>query len=170
VAGKYACFKCGGEPELDRVEKELEDRCPLCSVQYGLPKFHPPTEVRQFRDLEYVGRGFYAATYRATAGNLGKEYVLKVAPASVYARFGKSFEEESKAHFRVAEDSEHLVNIFDNFNEKIAFGDVAVDCHVAVLEYVKGETLQAFFDNAGADQAGDVSQLRADVVAQIDID
>lgn len=167
MAGNYACFGCGGDPTLDRVQKSLDDRCPTCGHQYGLPGYSPPTGFRsdQYRVLAYLGRGFYAATYLAVMGALDHKIVLKVAPRSVYTRFGKRFDQECRAHADVASESEHLVGITDYFDEvNVQFGEVSVDCHVAVLDYVEGESLSDVLSRGISLPSDEIAQISVDLL------
>lgn len=155
----YCCFTC---PSHDYEIKALEDLCPTCRKPYGFPKFSAPTEIGEFRDLEFLGRGFYASTYRATYGNLGDRVVLKVAPVAVYSYFGKDFAEECRLHKRVADGSEHLVGIRDMFDDDVRFGTDVIRCHVAVLNYVEGAALAKFV-------TGD-QRVSPEALAQVAID
>lgn len=109
-----------------------------------------------------LGRGFYAGTFLAESGSLGQQDVLKIAPVGVYEKFDKDFLAECRAHKEVAEASEHLVPIRDAFDASVSFGDVDIACHVAVLEYVHGQSLSEF--------ERDDAQFNARAVAQIAID
>jgi hypothetical protein len=155
----FCCFTC---PSHDYEIKTLEDLCPACQKPYGFPKFSPPVEIGEFRDLEFLGRGFYAGTYKATYGNLGDRVVLKIAPVAVYSFFGKDFAEECRLHKKVAEGSEHLVGIRDRFEADVRFGTEVISCHVAVLNYVEGASLARFV--AGDEHASPES------IAQVSID
>jgi hypothetical protein len=156
----FCCFTC---PSADYEVKTLDDLCPTCAKPYGFPKFSAPTEIGEFRDLAFLGRGFYAATYRATYGNLGDQVVLKVAPVAVYEFFGKDFAEECRLHKSVAEGSEHLVGIRDMFDAEVAFGADVVSCHVAVLNFVPGTSLAAFVSGEESTSAESIAQVAIDL-------
>lgn len=108
---------------------------------------HPPGEIAGYRIVRPLGRGFYSATYLATRGRLGHEYVLKVTPSIVYPFFSrpdyeKNFEKECQKHKEVAEGSEHIIDIIDMEPDvAVTFGDVTIECNVAMLDYVKGVSL-----------------------------
>jgi serine/threonine protein kinase len=134
-------FCCFVDPAASREERTLDEQCPECRRAYGLPLDHAPTEISDYRVVGALGRGFYAATYLAERGALGRKYVLKVVPTSIYDFFGKDFGEECRLHLDVAEHSEHLVDIVDMLGPVGAeFGDVTIDCHVAVLEASRPRT------------------------------
>jgi hypothetical protein len=156
---RFCCFTC---PSHDYEVKTLDDQCPTCQKPYGFPKYSAPAEIRDYKELEFLGRGFYASTYRATYGNLGDRVVLKVAPVAVYSFFGKDFAEECRLHKKIAEGSEHLVGIRDMFEADVQFGSETIKCHVAVLNYVEGSSLARFV--AGEEQAS------PEAIAQVSID
>lgn len=157
--GKYCCFLC---PRKDYENKSLDDQCPICGRPYGFPLNQRPVAIREYRVVEPRGRGFYAVTYLCHRGRLNKPYILKLSPKTLYSFFGKDFEEECRIHMEVAQDTEHIVPIDDYFDELVQFGDVEIKCHVAVIQFVEGESLEAYVEQTG--------NLRARSVAQIAID
>lgn len=155
----YCCFI---DPAESREERALDEQCPDCGRPYGFPLDQAPAQISDFRVTDALGRGFYAATYVAERGALGRKYVLKVVPTAVYEFFGKNFREECRLHLEVAEHSTHLVDIVDMLGPiDVTFGDVTIECHVAVLEYVEGPKLLDF--------ARDPAQP-ATAIAQVAID
>ena len=158
--GKFCCFFC---PAADYSEKSLDDSCPACGRKYGFPLFNPPAVVQNHMVIEPLGRGFYAATYVAERGALKTKSVLKVSPRNFFEFFpGKGFESECQTHAAVAEGTEHIVGIRDMFEADIIFGNTLVPCHVAELEYVKGNLL--------GDYLKQEITLSATAAAQIAID
>ena len=158
--GKYCCFCC---PAADYAEKSLDDLCPTCRRAYGFPLTNRPTEIKDYRVVRSLGRGFYAATFVAERGALGIRSVLKVSPKAFYEFFpNKDFETECRIHHTVAEGTEHIVGIRDMFDGDVNFGDVVVSCYVAELEYVDGDLLAEYL-KPGA-------RLTATAAAQIAVD
>jgi serine/threonine protein kinase len=157
-------FCCFSDPADSREERTLDEQCPECRRPYGFPLDHAPTEISEYRVVGALGRGFYAATYIAERGALGRKYVLKVVPTSIYDFFGKDFQEECRLHLDVAEHSEHLVDIIDMLGPVgVEFGDVTIDCHVAVLEYVEGPKLLDFAEDP-AQPATAIAQVSIDLL------
>lgn len=137
----YTCF---WHPKYGYGRSELADECPECGRRMDHPLTHLPDTVGNYRVTAKISRGFYAATYVAESNNfLARKVCLKVAPRAVYEMAGKDFEEECRVHLQVAEGTRHLVNITDVDQIDVAFGDEhEIPCHVAVLEYVEGSSLE----------------------------
>ena len=158
--GKFCCFCC---PDKDHSEKSLDDPCPTCGLLYGFPLFDSPVKIMDYTVVKPLSRGFYAATYVAERGALRTKSVLKTSPKEFFNFFpNKDFQNECETHSRVAEGTEHIVDIRDMFDADIAFGDTTVPCHVAELEYVNGKLL--------ADYLKPEVELTALAAAQIAID
>lgn len=159
--GKYCCFLC---PRGDFSERDLDSACPDCGHQYGFPLSAWPERIGEYRVLEARGRGFYAATYLCDRGRLGRKYILKVSPAAVYQHFRKNFQQECELHRDVAQDTEHIVAIEDFFDETIKFGETPIQCHVAVLDYVEGDSLNKYLERAEPPSAESAAQVAIDLV------
>ena len=159
MGSKYTCFL---HPQPDFSDKNLEDPCPKCGRPYGFPLHDYPGEIGSFTGLEPLNRGFYSAAYVSTDPLLGLKRVLKVCPKSIYEKFNKNFYSELKAHARMAEDTQHLVKVVNGFDADLTFGDVTLPCHVAVLEYIDGETLESILESAPAD-ARTLAQIGVDL-------
>jgi hypothetical protein len=126
---KYCCFL---HPRGDFTPRRLADPCPDCGRPFGFPLWSAPAGIRDFTVSGPIARGFYGATYEVTRGRLGRRFVLKVVPVEVYRFFGKDFERECLVHGEVSDGTDHLNDIIDFFDETLTFGDVTLDCHVAV--------------------------------------
>jgi len=156
---KYCCFLC---PKEDYSDRALEALCESCHRQLGFPLLQFPKQVGQYKVIGPLTRGFYAATYIAEFGKFREKCVLKIAPKKIYTFFPKDFEQECITHREVAAESEHVVNLTDMFDSQISFGDVTLDCHIAVLDYLKGETLEQFL-KARDFQSRTVAQIAIDL-------
>jgi serine/threonine protein kinase len=121
----------------------------------------PPRSIRDYQIERPLGRGYYAATYLAIYGALQQQCVLKVIPKKLYEEYGKDFAAECKLHAQIATESAHVVPIRNMFDARIRFGGIVVDCHVAHLDFIEGETLDELLGR------GDVPARTA---AQIAID
>lgn len=146
---KYCCFNC---PQSDYSEKRLEDLCPKCLLPYGFPLYYgsAPTSVNEFRVTKALNRGYYSATYiveKQTTIRI-KKMVLKVVPIEIYKFFNKDFESECKYHAKAAEGTQHIVEIDDVFDADIIFGTTIIPCHVAILDYIEGDTLKSLIDSS----------------------
>ena len=158
--GKFCCFCC---PADDYSEKSLDDACPTCRRTYGFPLSDSPVKVGDYTIVKPLRRGFYAATYVAERGALKTKSVLKISPKAFFDFFSnKDFQNECQMHVRVAEGTEHIVDIRDMFDADIAFGDTTLACYGAELEYVDGKRL--------ADYLKPNAKLTAITAAQISID
>ena len=160
TTGKYCCWF---HPSHDYSPKTLDDRCPQCDRDFGFPLKHAPSQLRQYRDIVPLDRGFYSATFKAKVGALGREVVLKLVPISVYEFFGKNFEEECRRHKQIADGTEHLVDIFDFGEEDVRFGHDTLRCHFAELQKVNGIQLDAYLSQPGRCTGHIVSQLAIDL-------
>ena len=156
----YCCFWC---PSKDHSGRSLDDTCPKCGRSYGYPLLNTPPTIGGHTIVRPLGRGFYGATYVAERGALKTKSVLKVSPKSFFNFFpGKDFQEECRTHARVAEGTEHIVDIRNMFDEDVHFGDATLPCSIAELQYIDGELL-AYYLQPG-------SSLSARTAAQIAID
>jgi tRNA A-37 threonylcarbamoyl transferase component Bud32 len=156
----YCCFNC---PTSDYSERELVERCPTCSQEYGFPLQNPPTEINGYKIAEPLARGFYSVTYIAAYGKLADPCVLKVSSKKLYEFFGKDFDAECRLHARVARDSEHVVGIRDMFDADVSFGDLVIPCHVAVLNYVDGTPLDKYLEDADNLSSRSIAQIGIDL-------
>lgn len=162
VEGKFCCFFC---PDRNDDVKHLSDECPSCGRPYGFPLFNPPKTISDdFTDVEPLGRGFYAATFRAI-NEYGVPKVLKVTPKSFYEfePFNKiPFIDEVQAHARVADRADFIVGFDRHFTASVTFGDEAIDCNVMILDNIDGELLQKTLTRRDS--------LSSETIAQIAID
>lgn len=157
--GKYCCFLC---PSKDYSEKTLKDICPSCGSAYDFPLLQIPNSIGDYTVIKSQGRGFYAVTYLCQRGPLKTPYILKISPTALYKFFNKNFEEECKLHREVAQDTEHIVPIIDYFDKDIKFGNIKIKCHIAVMEFVDGPSLEEYL--------ADTENLTSQSIAQISID
>lgn len=140
---KYCCFNC---PEKDYSEKELSGICPKCSKHYGFPLDDMPKEIGNFSIEKSIARGFYGATYLAVSKErIPKQRVLKVIPKSIYTFFKKDFDAECKEHAEL--QNEHIVEIYDYFDEEVNFGGTIIPCHISVLDYIDGKSLEEVMES-----------------------
>ena len=158
---KYCCFFC---PDNNFSERSLGDRCENCGRPFGFPLFNPPQHIGQYKVLEALNRGFYAATYVVErTGPLASRVVLKVSPKEFYSFFNnKDFERECQTHLSVSADTDHIVAIRDMGHSSVSFGSDELECYFAELEYVEGPILSDYLE--GREKAS------AQIVAQISID
>ena len=73
---------CFLDPEFSSEPRSLEDLCPICGRMYGFPLFDAPAEIRGFKVVGGLNRGFYSAVFHVTQGALEAPYVLKVASSA----------------------------------------------------------------------------------------
>ena len=159
--GKYCCFCC---PAHDYADKSLDDQCPTCMRVYGFPLVEQPATIGEYRIIQKLGRGFYAATYVAERGALNARAVLKVSPKSFYEYFeNKNFREECQRHAEVAQGTEHIVGIRDMFEANVVFGATELPCNVAELEYIDGKLLADHLQSDIALSAPSVAQIAIDL-------
>lgn len=164
--GKFCCFFC---PENDYSEKSLDDSCPSCGRNYGFPLAYPPTQIRDFRIIEELGRGFYGAAYVAESGAFNRKRVLKISPAAFYDFFNKApFAEEAKLHDHLAQNAQHVVGIIDAFEaENVQFSDTdgsQLSCHVTVLDYVEGALLEDYISGKIEPSVEEICQITLDLL------
>lgn len=160
--GKFCCFTC---PDFDQTEKRLDDLCPKCGREYGFPLTSNPPEIGDFYVERPLGRGFYAATFVAKprTGLNRSLRVLKVTPSGLYQKFNKDFAKETELHAQVADGADHVVAVEQMFDCEIAFGEVSLPCHVAVLQFVEGDTLAKYLSGARPLSAAQAAQIACDL-------
>lgn len=161
--GSYCCFFC---PVKEYSEKALDAPCPTCGRAYGFVLSEMPAEIRQFRIIKELGRGFYGAAYVAERGTFRKSFVLKISPVDFYPFFSKApFAEETEKHASL-KGAEHVVEIDDAFEEEVTFGDgvTKLRCYVTVLDYVAGDLLREYLDGGLVATAENVCQIAIDLL------
>lgn len=161
---KYCCFFC---PKPDSTQKELSAPCPQCSRGYDFPLRFPPKAIGEYRILESKGRGFYGATYVAERGFLKIRCVLKITPVALYDHFKKDFQAECVLHAKLAEGASHIVAIRSAFDETVVYSDpegTAMHCHVAELDFVRGELLRDYINGEALATAPIIGQIAIDLL------
>lgn len=160
--GKFCCFTC---PSFDQTEKRLDDHCPECGREFGFPLIWTPRQIGDFEVERPLGRGFYAATFVAkpTTGLNRSLRVLKVTPTELYEKFNKDFTKETELHAQVADGADHVVAVEQMFDCEITFGEISLSCHVAVLQYVEGDTLAKYLSGARPLSAAQAAQIACDL-------
>nr|WP_320037611.1 AarF/UbiB family protein [uncultured Bacteroides sp.] len=162
---KYCCFNC---PQSDYSEKSLTDLCPKCSLPYGFPlnEGSAPKEIDNYKVIKALSRGFYGATYivEKKTSIRTKKMVFKVVPQKVYEFFGKNFEDECRFHAIAADGAQHIVDIDEIFDTEINFGDTIISCHVAILEYIEGDTLKSLLESSEPLKASTIGQIAIDLL------
>lgn len=133
------CFWCPAKETRERVAGE---RCPSCSRPYQAPLIDVPQTIGAYVVLEPVSRGFYSAVYRARQQSLRRTVVLKVVPVQIYEFFKKDWQRECEEHAAIAEGTDLVANITDQFDSEVDFAGSVLRCHVAVLDNVVGPTLE----------------------------
>lgn len=159
-SGSYGCF---AHPSAGFERNRLDDICPECGRAYRFPLTERPATIRDFTIQKPLRRGFYGVIYLATRGPFQRPNVLKIIPTEVYAFHKKDFEAECRLHYEVATGTEHVVAIGDYFEEEVAFGDLALRCHVAVLDYVDGVEMDDFLAAGDGVGARTLAQLAIDI-------
>lgn len=155
----YCCFI---NPQKDYNEKSLDDIAPS-GYKYGFPLFDPPKKIGEYNVLNPLNRGFYSATY-VVQDMLIQKKVLKVIPKNVYKYFEKDFEKECILHARIALDTEHIVGINNKFDTNVAFSNnIELECHVAVLDYVEGPSLESILKSTNIVNASKIAQIAIDL-------
>ena len=160
--GKYTCFL---HPRVDFELRHIDDRCPDCDRPYRFPLTEAPSQVRDYSIIRSIDRGFYGAIYEAERrGIVTRKSVLKIIPVGTYETFSKSFEKECQDHQLVADETEHLVDILEAFDEVVDFSGVEIKCHVAELRFVDGMPLSEFLDPSNDPSARTVAQVAVDLI------
>jgi serine/threonine protein kinase len=158
---------CFLDPEYSEVPRSLTDICPHCGRPYGFPLVEYPDMIHGYSVVKSLNRGFYSAVFHVTGGAFDSPYVLKISSKVIYEKFagyGKDFGEECRLHNEVANGSDHLVKILDMFEEDIQFGDVVIPCHVAVLGYVDGRSLEDILAADPPPPSRQVAQIALDLL------
>lgn len=163
MGDKYCCFL---HPKKDYSEKELTDVCPDCGRPYGFPLAAMPARIGSFKLAQPAGRGFYGVTYRgAREPFMQRSHAVKVIPKAIYSFFGKNFQAECQEHAALADNTEHLAQIEDYFEQVVAFGDAEIPCFIAVLRWVDGQTLFELLNSSDAVEATRIAQITLDLLS-----
>lgn len=137
----------------------------MCGRSYRYPLSNAPTTIGPHTIVRPLGRGFYGATYVAERGALKTKSVLKVSPKSFFDFFpDKDFIEECQTHARVAEETEHIVDIRHMFGEEVHFGDERLPCWIAELQYIDGELLAHYLHPGSPVSAQTAAQIAIDLL------
>ncbi|WP_345328535.1 hypothetical protein, partial [Novipirellula rosea] len=157
---------CFEHPELDDEPHTLNDTCRVCGREFGFPIFDAPEYIGDYKVVRALDRGFYSAAFVVEVGLLRQWKVVKVAPKRVYEKFCKNFRKECEVHAAVAKGSQHVVAIDDLKEDVIVrFGDVELECDVAILHYVNGMSLKTFLNESDQMSAATLAQLAIDLFA-----
>jgi hypothetical protein len=159
--GKYCCFL---DPEASFDDRSLGDVCPHCGRPYGFPILTPPEHIGEYKVVEALDRGFYAATYVVEKPPFGARAVLKVVPRKLYAHFNKDFATECRLHHDVAQGNLHIIDIATFYDADVRFADVEIPCHVAELRYVEGSRLDRILRGAESLEAHTLAQIAIDLL------
>ncbi|RJQ50963.1 MAG: hypothetical protein C4530_20830 [Desulfobacteraceae bacterium] len=60
-------------------------------------------------------------------------------------------------------DTEHIVPINDYFDSKVSFGNISIDCHVAVIDFVEGKPLDKYIETSETIAARSAAQIAIDL-------
>ncbi len=161
LSGSYGCFV---HPSTSFERKRLNDPCPECGRPYNFPLTTHPLKIRDYTIEKPLGRGFYGVIYLATSGPFKRQKVLKVIPEGVYSFHNKDFAKECSLHYEVAAGTDHVVGIGDYFEADVAFGDLTLRCHVAVLDYVQGAEMDEYLASGDGARARTIAQLAIDIL------
>lgn len=154
---------CFAHPDWSDEPRLPTDTCSVCGRPYGFPITDAPKKINDYTVIKPLNRGFYSAAYVVEVGLLRQRKVIKVAPKPVYSTFKKDFRAECELHASVAAESVHVVGIDDiELGVPITFGDITLECDIALLHFIDGDTLAEYL------LAND--RIHATTVAQIAID
>lgn len=160
----YCCFNC---PKFDKnTQHKLGDICQDCGEPYGFPLTNYPRSIGRYDIVKAIDRGFYSVTYKVTTGNFkDKFYALKVIPKHIYKLFKKDFKKECELHRQIiSAGSQFIVGIDDYFDvPSIKFGKIKLDCHVAVLEFIEGKSIEKIIEQNIPIKAESYAQIALDL-------
>lgn len=156
----YCCFI---SPSPGNSSRTITDTS-QAGYRYDFPLTNCPQKIGKFDIVRPIARGFYSVTYYVLDTLLNQPRVLKVVPKKLYQVFEKNFADECKQHAALAVESRHIVEILDQFEDVVDFPDVTkLDCHVAVLQYVKGSTLEEILHDHSTHEPTKVAQIAIDL-------
>jgi hypothetical protein len=164
---RYCCFFCASH---DSTDKSLTDTCPNCSKEYGFAQKYAPAEIREYKVIRELGRGFYGVTYVVNGGRFNRPFVLKISPVNFYSEFEKTkrpFDQEVELHDKIARSADHVVGIVDAFDAIVKFSDpeaTEINCNVTVLEFVDGKLLKDYLSGKENISASLVCQIAIDLL------
>lgn len=158
---------CFWHPKLGYHDLSLDDVCGDCKRTMGHPLSHPPISgLGGFKVVKAIDRGYYSSTYVAEQGLLGQLVCLKIIPREIYRLRGKDFVQECRQHAEVAQGTQHLVDIRDAFDAEVTFAGEPepLPCHVAVLDYVEGNSLRSVLQQPDSLSATTAAQIAVDLL------
>lgn len=165
---KYSCFNC---PAIDYTPRELSDLCPTCNEAYGFPLDSYPEKIGNIDIIRPMARGFYGATYIgeiAPFGGLRIKRVIKIIPVDLYKVHGKDFTSECERHLKLAQNSNHIVDIDTTiFHQSVPVtfrNGKIIDCHAVGLEYIEGTTLGEYLHGAKTLSGRSIAQIAIDLI------
>jgi serine/threonine protein kinase len=129
----------------DQIDKNLTSKCPSCGLPYGFPIKQVPAEINGKAIEKALGRGFYGAVYKARHPRTNRPIAIKLVPKLIHShreetRGGQSFEEEARLHAELSEMP--IIAALTNWgDEKVVFGDHAIDCWWVEMDFVEGRLL-----------------------------
>jgi serine/threonine protein kinase len=155
----FACFSCGGWSS-----KDINDVCPKCAVSLRVGESISNLPIDSYVLQEYVGRGFYGATYRAI-NRIGKQYAFKICPKCIYEAQLKDFDEEVR-RYRDIGNHPNIAELIDAGAGLVRFGPHDVPINYAVMEWVEGTKLNEFLRDTQFSVA-DLYSLVSDLTAAV---
>jgi hypothetical protein len=161
MGDRLCCFL---HPKSEDVDRLLTDCCPQCNRPFGFPLTDRPATIGRYTVVDSLGRGFFGATYKAVHGPFENPVAIKVIPKEIYILFGKTFSRECEDHRQLAANSEHLTKIEDYFDRDVTFGEIRIPCHVAVLQWIRGDTLSKVLSQPEAIDATQTAQIALDLL------
>lgn len=136
-----------------------------CGKTFDYVLTSSPDNVREYKIVQAVSRGFYGATFLVEKGQRGIKRALKLIPKSFYAGNEEKFNSEIDNHFNAAENAEFIVKITEEpFMENVAFGSETVECYCIEMDYVDGFVLEKIYDGSVALTPEMAIQLSCDLL------
>lgn len=99
-------------------------------------------QFRGYQLTSYVSRGYYGATYRAE-NQIGKSFAVKLVPTELYARHGKSFEDEISRYAKLGHHP-NIAELFDAGQLNLQLNGAEVAFYFIIMEWIDGVPLSQF--------------------------
>jgi serine/threonine protein kinase len=128
---EYGCFFCGKGKGTD-----LTGTCPECSEPLDVANDLMKLVYEGLKPTEALGRGFYGQVLKAT-NRIGKQFALKVVPATLYEQRAKDFYDEVE-RYQVVGKHPNIAELYSAGEQEADLRGKPVYLYFLVMEYIEG--------------------------------
>ena len=137
----FVCFIC-----CRWTAESVDARCPTCDFSLSGASCLRNSQIDAYTLQEYVGRGYYGATFRAV-NRIDKRFALKLSPVQLYASQDKDFAAEIR-RYRAVGNHRNIAELIDAGSVEVELAGRRLLCYYIVMEWVDGIELSKFAQQA----------------------